>query len=197
MNTFPTANTYTGVTPTFYASIASGTRNLNVNTIVTGTILIGMVVIGAAPGTYVVAQTSGSPGSTGDYTVNITQLLNNSFLSGSAQNGTLLTGPKFLMGVYDPISNLRGFIDPTLSMFGKFNQALPNSFNLGPTANLAVYGAAQAATPLGGQAARLTHSDAGVSTNIPTNGGTIEAQAATSGTARISGSAVVNINTTA
>jgi hypothetical protein len=199
MNTFPSANTYTGVTPTFYASIASGTRNLNVNTLLTGTIFIGMVVNGAAPGTYVVAQTSGSPGSTGDYTVNITQLLNNSYLTGSVQNGTLLTGPKFLLGVYDPISQLRGFIDPTLSTFAKYDQLLPNFFNLGPTANTAVYGAAQAATPLGGLAGKLTVSDAGLSAST-TNGGTIQAGAAASGTAQINGggsAAVVNISTSA
>jgi hypothetical protein len=196
MNTFPTANTYTGVTPTFYASISAGTSTLNINTIVTGTIFIGMVVIGAAPGTYIIAQTSGSAGSTGNYTVNIIQSLGNTFLTGSAQNGTLLTGPKFLLGVYDPISHLRGFIDPTLSIFAKYDQLLPNSFNLGPTANLAVYGAAQAATPLGSQASRLAPSDASLSIRTD-NGGTIQAGNAASGIAQINGNAIVTIVTTA
>jgi hypothetical protein len=74
-------------------------------------------------------------------------------------SGSLLTGPKFLMSVYDPISMLTGFIDPTSQMFAKYDQLLPNSFDLGPTANTAVYGAQQAATPLGGQLGRLTVSD--------------------------------------
>jgi hypothetical protein len=77
----------------------------------------------------------------------------------TAQNGTLLTGPKFLVGVYDPITTLRGFIDPTSSMFAKYDQLLDNAFDLGPTANTAVYGSS--APPLGGQAGRLTLSDVG------------------------------------
>ena len=75
----------------------------------------------------------------------------------TAQNGTLLTGPKFLVGVYDPITLLNGFIDPTSSMFSKYDQLLDNAFDLGPTANTAVYGSP--APPLGGQAGRLTASD--------------------------------------
>ena len=116
----------------------------------------------------------------------------NTFPGGSS----LLTSAKFLLGVYDPISQLRGFIDPTLSMFGKFDQVLPNSFDLGPTANTAVYGAAQAATPLGGVAGRLTVSDAGTSA-LTGNGGTIQAGAAASGIAQINGNAVVTVFTTA
>jgi hypothetical protein len=73
--------------------------------------------------------------------------------------GSLLTGPKFLMSVYDPISMFTGFIDPTSQMFAKYDQVLPNSFDLGPTANTLVYGAQQAATPLGGQLGRVTVSD--------------------------------------
>jgi hypothetical protein len=73
--------------------------------------------------------------------------------------GSLLTAPKFLMSVYDPISMFTGFIDPTTSMFAKYDQVLPNSFDLGPTANTLVYGAQQAATPLGGQLGRFTVSD--------------------------------------
>jgi hypothetical protein len=75
----------------------------------------------------------------------------------TAQNGTLLTGPKFLVGVYDPITHLKGFIDPTSSMFAKYDQLLDNAFDLGPTANTAVYGSP--VPPLGGQAARLTVSE--------------------------------------
>ena len=42
-----------------------------------------------------------------------------------------LTAKKFLVGVYDPISFLSGFIDPTSNTFAKFDQNLPNFFNLG------------------------------------------------------------------
>jgi hypothetical protein len=73
---------------------------------------------------------------------------------------SLLTGKKFLVGVYDPISLLSGFIDPTSSMFSKYDQLLDNAFDLGPTANTAVYGSS--APPLGGQAGRLTLSEAAV-----------------------------------
>ena len=110
---------------------------------------------------------------------------------------SLLTAPKFLVAVYDPISNLNGFIDPTSSMFAKYDQLLPNSFNLGPTANTAVYGAAQAATPLGGLAGKLTVSDAGVSTNVAANSQSIQAGAAACGIAQISGNSVVTVVTSA
>lgn len=42
-----------------------------------------------------------------------------------------LSSPKFLVSVYDPISFLSGFIDPTSNTFAKFDQNLPNFFNLG------------------------------------------------------------------
>lgn len=76
----------------------------------------------------------------------------NTFPGGSS----LLTSKKFLMAVYDPISQLSGFIDPSASIFAKYDQSLDNAFNLGPTANTAAYGAAAAANPLGGLAGRLT-----------------------------------------
>jgi len=88
-----------------------------------------------------------------------TNPINNTFPLTPASGSSLLTGPKFLMSVYDPISMLTGFIDPSSSMFAKYDQILPNTFDLGPTANTATYGAAQAATPLGGQLGRLTVSD--------------------------------------
>jgi hypothetical protein len=43
----------------------------------------------------------------------------------------VLTAKKFLVSVYDPISFLNGFIDPTSNTFAKFDQNLPNFFNLG------------------------------------------------------------------
>lgn len=45
--------------------------------------------------------------------------------------GTALTAKKFLVSVYDPISFLNGFIDPTSNTFAKFDQNVPNFFNLG------------------------------------------------------------------
>jgi hypothetical protein len=42
-----------------------------------------------------------------------------------------LTAKKFLVAVYDPISFLNGFIDPTSSTFVTFDQNLPNFFNTG------------------------------------------------------------------
>lgn len=42
-----------------------------------------------------------------------------------------LSSPKFLVSVYDPISFLSGFIDPTSNTFAPFDQNLPNFFNLG------------------------------------------------------------------
>lgn len=116
----------------------------------------------------------------------------NTFPGGSS----LLTSAKFLLGVYDPISHLKGFIDPTSSMFGRFDQILPNSFDLGPTANTAVYGAAQAATPLGGVGGRLTVSDAGVSPAV-TSTQSVQAGAAASGIVNMGNTGTITVYTTA
>ena len=43
----------------------------------------------------------------------------------------VLAAKKFLVGVYDPISFLSGFVDPTSNTFAKFDQNLPNFFDLG------------------------------------------------------------------
>lgn len=45
--------------------------------------------------------------------------------------GSPLSTPKFLVSVYDPISFLKGFVDPTSNTFAKFDQNLPNFFNDG------------------------------------------------------------------
>lgn len=50
----------------------------------------------------------------------------NTFVAGSP-----LSAKKFLVGVYDPISFLSGFVDPTSNTFAKFDQNLPNFFDLG------------------------------------------------------------------
>jgi hypothetical protein len=154
MKVIPTANSYTGVRPLFNASISATT--MTVNSVAAGTIFVGMVVNGAASGTFVTAFAGGSGGN-GNYTVSISQTLSGRDMNGSTQNGTLLTGPKFLVGVYDPITHLKGFIDPTSSLFAKYDQLLDNAFDLGPTANTAAYGSP--VPPLGGQAARLTVSE--------------------------------------
>ena len=50
----------------------------------------------------------------------------NTFVAGSP-----LSAKKFLVSVYDPISFLSGFVDPTSNTFAKFDQNLPNFFDLG------------------------------------------------------------------
>ena len=50
----------------------------------------------------------------------------NTFVGGSP-----LQAKKFLVAVYDPISFLTGFVDPTSSTFAKFDQNMPNFFDLG------------------------------------------------------------------
>ena len=67
--------------------------------------------------------------------------------------------PKFLVSVYDPITNLTGFIDPTSLSFSKYDQNLPNFFDRGPTANTTYYGTAN--PPLGGQGGRVTATEGG------------------------------------
>uniref|UniRef100_A0A6C0K6P8 Uncharacterized protein n=1 Tax=viral metagenome TaxID=1070528 RepID=A0A6C0K6P8_9ZZZZ len=45
--------------------------------------------------------------------------------------GSPLQTPKFLVSIYDPISFLNGFIDPTSTTFASYDQNLPNFFDLG------------------------------------------------------------------
>jgi hypothetical protein len=45
-----------------------------------------------------------------------------------------------LVGVYDPISGLNGFIDPTDPTFGTYNTTLPNQYNLGISSVIATVG---------------------------------------------------------
>lgn len=44
---------------------------------------------------------------------------------------TMTSPGKLLLSVYDPITFLTGFIDPTSTTFAKYDQNLPNSFDLG------------------------------------------------------------------
>lgn len=65
------------------------------------------------------------------------------FPAGSPLASTVSPG-KLLLSVYDPVTFVTGFIDPTSTTFAKYDQNLPNSFNLG------IQGAAE--PPLGGLA---------------------------------------------
>ena len=68
----------------------------------------------------------------------------------------LLTTAKFLVAVYDPISMINGFIDPSSSMFAKYDQNIPNFFDNGPTAN------GGSVPPLGSLGGKLTLQDSGL-----------------------------------
>lgn len=75
--------------------------------------------------------------------------------------GTALTAKKFLVSVYDPISFLKGFIDPTSATFAKFDQNLPNFFNLGTSGSGVEWSG-------GGQSVGVHTSDAGTSSSLAT-----------------------------
>lgn len=60
-----------------------------------------------------------------------------------------------LYSVYDPISFLNGYINPTSSTFAKFDQNLPNTFNDGRSGSGVL-------PPLGGQGGKLTVASAGL-----------------------------------
>ena len=60
----------------------------------------------------------------------------------------VLRAPKFLVSVYDPISFLTGFIDPTSTSFTKFDQNVPNFFDLGTQGS-------GNPPPMGGQGSKL------------------------------------------
>ena len=73
--------------------------------------------------------------------------------------GTALTSKKFLVAVYDPISFLTGFIDPTSNTFAKYDQNLPNFFDLGTSGSGVQWSG-------GGQAGELNLGDAGTSASL-------------------------------
>jgi hypothetical protein len=75
--------------------------------------------------------------------------------------GTALTAKKFLVSVYDPISFLNGFIDPTSNTFSKYDQNLPNFFNLGRDGSGVEWSG-------GGQGVGIHTSDAGTSSSLAT-----------------------------
>jgi hypothetical protein len=103
--------------------------------------------------------------------------------------GTALTAKKFLVSVYDPISFLNGFIDPTSATFAKYDQNVPNFFNLGRDGSGVEWSG-------GGQGVGIHTSDAGVSTTLG-NGGTFAAGNASSGQIVINGGGYVTVTSTA
>jgi len=94
----------------------------------------------------------------------------------------------FLVSVYDPISFLTGYIDPSSSTFAKYDQNLPNFFDNGPTAN------GSTIPPLGGQAGKLTLFDSGALSVAV--GGNLAAGNATIGRVTITGAAGTTTITT-
>ena len=103
--------------------------------------------------------------------------------------GTALTAKKFLVAVYDPISFLNGFIDPTSNTFAKFDQNVPNFFNLGRDGSGVQW-------PGGGAGAELILADAGASSTLA-NGGTFAAGNASVGQVVINGAGYITVTSTA
>jgi hypothetical protein len=103
--------------------------------------------------------------------------------------GTALTAKKFLVSVYDPISFLNGFIDPTSNTFAKFDQNVPNFFDLG-TAGSGVEWSG------GGQGVDIHLVDSGALST--TTGLTVAGKNASTGSVAITGGAgTVTVTTTA
>ena len=100
-----------------------------------------------------------------------------------------LTAKKFLVSVYDPISFLTGFIDPTSNTFASFDQGLPNFFNTGRDGSGVEWSG-------GGRGVDIHAVDCGV---IIQNGGTnIEAKNASTGRIGVdNGAATITVRTTA
>jgi hypothetical protein len=97
--------------------------------------------------------------------------------------GTALTSKKFLVSVYDPISFLTGFIDPSSNTFAKYDQNLPNFFDLG-TAGSGVQWSG------GGQGGELNLGDAGTTATTLNNSDSFNAGYASVGQFVTDGSAI-------
>ena len=103
--------------------------------------------------------------------------------------GSALTAKKFLVSVYDPISFLTGFIDPTSNTFAKFDQNVPNFFNLGTSGSGVEWSG-------GGQGVDIHMVDSGVLTT--TTGLSVAGKNASSGSVGITGTGgTVTVTTTA
>jgi len=116
----------------------------------------------------------------------------NTFVGGLTSAGVTSPG-RFMLKVYDPVSFLSGYIDPTLGIFSRYDQNLPNFFDLGTTG---------ANPPLGGPNGKVSASqaaNASLTTATPV-AGVVAAGSASSGSITFSGSAVntsVIVSTTA
>ena len=97
--------------------------------------------------------------------------------------GSPLTAKKFLVAVYDPISFLTGFIDPTSNTFAKYDQNLPNFFDLGTSGSGVQWSG-------GGQAGELNLGDAGTTATTLTSGDSFNAGYATVGQIVSDGNAI-------
>jgi hypothetical protein len=102
--------------------------------------------------------------------------------------GTALTAKKFLVSVYDPISFLNGFIDPTSNTFAKFDQNVPNFFNLGRDGSGVEWSG-------GGQGVDVHLVDSGALTGA--TGTTVAAKNASTGNVTVTGGGVITVTTTA
>ena len=104
----------------------------------------------------------------------------------------VLSAKKFLVCVYDPISFLTGFVDPSSATFNKFDQNLPNFFDLGRSGSGVQW-------PGGGKGSEGSgYVDSGTLT-VTTDGAITEAGSATVGllTQTYGAGTTVTINTTA
>jgi hypothetical protein len=100
-----------------------------------------------------------------------------------------LTAKKFLVSVYDPISFLNGFIDPTSNTFSKYDQNLPNFFNLGRDGSGVEWSG-------GGQSVAIHTSDSGALSGAAAS--TVAGRNASTGSVAITGGAgAVTVTTTA
>jgi len=102
--------------------------------------------------------------------------------------GSALTAKKFLVSVYDPISFLTGFIDPTSNTFAKFDQNVPNFFNLGTSGSGVEWSG-------GGQAAEIHLVDSGALTGATTT--TVAGRNASTGNVAVTGGGTITVTTTA
>jgi hypothetical protein len=105
--------------------------------------------------------------------------------------GSQVTAKKFLVAVYDPISFLNGFVDPTSNTFTKFDQNVPNFFNTGRDGSGVEWSA-------GGQGVDLRLVDGSTPTTTQLGaGGTLEAGNASTGRVGCNTNSWVLVRTTA
>jgi len=108
----------------------------------------------------------------------------NTFVGGLSTAGVASPG-KFMLKVYDPVTFLSGFIDPTVGIFSRYDQNLPNFYDLGTTG---------ANPPLGGPDGRVSASQA-ANTSITgaTATGAVAAGSASSGSITYAGTLTTSV----